>query len=165
MESFSSSLYTNKRSRLCGLQARQETRCKLEKDYKILRTLQFTFMYTTFISVLRYFSLHYALLKCPLTVSKVSVVRLREVSAFYNGVRYLRDSWLYKALNEKILVFWKSRLFFLISLWALKQNTQLQSNSVNIETEWAIESVLINGVEFRENERASFPGEKANCPL
>ena len=36
-------------------------------------------MYSTYISVLRYFSLHKALPKCPLTVSKVSVVRLREV--------------------------------------------------------------------------------------
>ena len=30
-------------------------------------------------SAFRYFSLHKALPKCPLTVSKVSVVRLREV--------------------------------------------------------------------------------------
>ena len=35
-------------------------------------------MKSTYISVLRYFPLHKALLKCPLTVSKVSIVRLME---------------------------------------------------------------------------------------
>lgn len=65
---------------------------------------------------------------------KSFVVRLRKVSASYKAL----NKALYKALNEKILVFRKSRLFFLISLLALKQNTQLQSNFVNIDTEWAI---------------------------
>ena len=37
------------------------------------------------------------------------------------------------------------------------QDLTLQSNAVNMETEEAIESVCIKGVEFRENVRIFFP--------
>ena len=49
-----------------------------EENYKILKSLQFTVMQSTQIFVLRYILLHKALLKCSLTVPKVSVVRLIE---------------------------------------------------------------------------------------
>ena len=44
------------------------TLSELEQDNKRLNILQFT---VTYISVLRYFSLHKVLFNCPLTVSKV----------------------------------------------------------------------------------------------
>ena len=52
----------SKRSRLRGLNVRQYALCELEQDCKILK------MESIYISVLRYFSLHNALLKCTLTV-------------------------------------------------------------------------------------------------
>ena len=51
-----------------GLALTVQTLCKL----------QCTAMQSTFISVWRYFSLHNSLLKCLLTVSRVSVVCLKE---------------------------------------------------------------------------------------
>ena len=53
---------------------------QLEQDFKISSILQFTAMCSTQITVLRFLSLHKAPLNCPLTVSKVSFVRLGEGS-------------------------------------------------------------------------------------
>ena len=65
VESFSycainSATITSKRSLLRGLNVRQYALCELEQDCKILK------MERIYISVLRYFSLHNALLKCTL---------------------------------------------------------------------------------------------------
>ena len=53
---------TSKRSWLPGLKAYQHTHCELEQDYKISNILQFTVKYSTYNSILRYFSLHKELL-------------------------------------------------------------------------------------------------------
>ena len=45
-----------------------------------------------------------------------------------------------------------------------KPSSAIQSSSVNTDTEGAVGSVRIKLVEFRENLRASLPGDKANCP-
>ena len=45
-----------------------------------------------------------------------------------------------------------------------KPSSAIQSSSVNTDTEEAVGSVRIKLVEFRENLRASLPGDKANSP-
>ena len=52
----------SKRSWLRGLNVQQYALCELEQDSKILK------IESIYISLLRYFSLHNALLKCTLTV-------------------------------------------------------------------------------------------------
>ena len=55
----------------------------------------------------------------------------------------------------------------LLLLWVYginKPSSATQSSSVNTDTEGAVGSVRIKLVEFRENVRASLPGDKANCP-
>ena len=61
-----------------ALWSKSVTICTLRAGARlqILTILQFTVMKSTYISVFRHISLHKALLKCPLTVSKVSVLRL-----------------------------------------------------------------------------------------
>ena len=53
---------TSKRSWLPGLKVYQHTHCKLEQRYKISNILQFTVKYSTYNSILRYFSIHKDLL-------------------------------------------------------------------------------------------------------
>ena len=40
----------------------------------------------------------------------------------------------------------------------------IQSNSVNTDTEGDIESVRFNGVNLEKMQELSFPGDQENCP-
>ena len=40
----------------------------------------------------------------------------------------------------------------------------IQLNTIDIDTERAVESVRIKQAEYKENEGLSFPQDKVNCP-
>ena len=71
-------------------------------------------------------------------------------------------------MATKMVATWrvaKATLFLVLLLSVGKNFHQftIQSNAVNMETEGTIESVCIKWAGFRDNVRAFFPRDKANC--